>query len=428
MLKALRNDRLSEVVYTARLPVGLAVQVLPRPGFAKKYATFATRYGSVDNRFRTPDGQILEVPDGIAHFLEHQMFAQEDGDAFEKFAALGASANAFTTYTSTTYLFSCTERFEEALRVLLDFVQEPYFTDEGTAKERGIIQQEIRMYEDNPSWRLRQGLHQCLYQVHPFRIDIAGTVESVGRITTDLLQRCYQTFYHPGNMVVSVVGDVDPERVVELVAERVEAHGHQPRGLAERLIPDEPPEVGARRFEARMAVARPLLAVGFKERQVGLSGRARLQRDLATELLLEILFGPASAHYDAWYNAGLIDRTFGAGYYGEATFGLSRIGGETDRPAELEQAILAAVGEARQTGINPADFERVQHKAIGSFVAQFNSPEALAYLLNDSYFSDVGLFDYLDVLTSLTPADLERRLREHLDPAFAAVAVVLPGQ
>jgi predicted Zn-dependent peptidase len=418
--------RLGERLYSARLPVGLAVYVLPRPGYAKKYATFATRYGSVDNRFREPGGSVLEVPDGIAHFLEHQMFAQEYGDAFERFAELGASANAFTSYTNTTYLFSCTDRFDDAFRLLLDFVQEPHFTDAGTEKERGIIQQEIRMYDDNPSWRLRQGLHQCLYQVHPFRIDIAGTVESVGRITTDLLRRCYATFYHPANMVVSVVGDVDPEGVVALVEDRIAAHGHRTREPVERLLPAEPPEVASRSFEARMAVARPLLAVGFKERQVGVAGRQRLERDLATDLLLEVLFGPASDNYDAWYQAGLVDRTFAAGYYGEDAFGLSRIGGETDRPGELQEAIMAAVRRARSRGIPAADFRRVQNKAIGGFVSQFNSPEALAYLLNEAHFAGVRPFDYLEVLESLTPDHLERRLAEHLDPDYAAVAVVLP--
>jgi predicted Zn-dependent peptidase len=428
-MRTLVSERLGERLHHERLENGLNVFVLPRPGYSKKYASFATRYGSVDNTFLVPaTGERARVPDGIAHFLEHQMFAQEYGDAFERFSEHGASANAFTSYTSTTYLFSCTDNWDENLAVLLDFVQSPHFTDRGTEKERGIIQQEIRMYEDNPGWRLRQGLHAALYREHPFRVDIAGTVESVGQITTPLLRLCYDTFYHPSNMVLSAVGDLDPAQVFAAARASAAAHPRPERDRpVQRLLPEEPEPVAERRFEARMPVARPMLAIGFKERQTGLAGGDLLRRDIASEVLMEVLFGRASRNYEAWYEAGLIDKTFSASYYGEETFGLSRVGGETDRPDELERSVLEAVRRARAEGVSEEDFARVRAKLTGQFLAAFNSPEELSYLVNATFFLGTTLFGYMQAFERVTRADVEARLRDHLDPDFSAVALIRPS-
>lgn len=420
--------RLQETLFQTRIPGGPAVFVLPRPGYGKTYATFATRYGSIDNCFRLPgQPEATRVPDGIAHFLEHQMFAQADGtDAFERFSALGASANAYTSYTSTTYLFSTTDEFEPALIHLLDFVQEPYFTDAGTEKERGIIQQEIRMYEDNPGWRLRQHLHACLYQVHPFRIDIAGTVESVGEITTDLVRDCYQTFYHPENMVVCVVGDVLPERILELVHTSLQRHPRAPWQAPQRVVPQEPDSPLRRAAEDEMSVARPILAVGFKERQAPLRGRAQLVRDTLTDIGLEAVFGRSSALYRRLYEDGLIDKGFGGGYYGEDSFGLTRIGGESDQPEALTARIMEAVDAVRRDGVSPEDCERQRRSKLGDFIREFNSPEALGHILSALYFNDIDLFAYREVLESVSSEQISRRMREHLDPAYSATVLIRP--
>lgn len=421
------DARLGETIHSARILDGPAVYILRRPGYGKTYATYATRYGSIDNCFRLPGGaEPVRVPDGVAHFLEHQMFAQEDGDAFEGFSALGASANAYTSYTSTNYLFSTTENFEPALMHLLGFVQSPHFTDAGTEKERGIIQQEIRMYDDNPGWRLRQHLHESLYQAHPFRIDIAGTVESVGHITTDILRQCYDTFYHPANMVVCVVGDVVPERVLELVQEALGRHRRGPWRAPERILPPEPTTIAARSTTDVMSVARPILAMGFKERQTPLRGRGQLRRDLLTDIGLEAIFGRSTARYANLYERGLIDSGFGAGYYGEETFGLSRIGGETDRPEELAQEILSAIEEARRDGISAEGCERQRRSKLGDFIREFNSPEGLGHVLGALYFNDVDLFAYREILEEVTPGAVQERIGEHLDPQFCASAVIRP--
>lgn len=420
------EPRLGEDLFVARLPYGLPVFVLTRPGYDKKYASFATRYGSIDSRFRAPGGQWLHVPDGIAHFLEHQMFAQEYGDAFERFSEYGASANAFTSYTSTTYLFSCTDRFADSLNLLLDFVQQPHFTDAGTGKERGIIQQEIRMYGDNPHWRLNEGLKRGLYQRHPFRLDIAGTVESVGAITTDLLRTCWDIFYHPGNMVLSVVGDVDPDEVVAIAEGSLQRHPWPERAPIERDPVSEPAEVAEPRVEARMAVARPLVALGFKETGGPAEGDALLLRDLTTEICLEALAGRGSARYRELYETGVIDPSFHVYYHGDRTFGLSVLQGEADDPDRFAEAWLRGIAALRASGVPPETFERQKRRLTGEFVSTFNSPEALSYVLNASYFTGSGLFDYPRLMAGLTLEQVNERLREHLDPARLALSIIRP--
>ncbi|WP_145614081.1 EF-P 5-aminopentanol modification-associated protein YfmH, partial [Bacillus licheniformis] len=220
MTKTIEFEQLKETLYYEKMPGGLDVYVLPKEGFNKTYAVFTTKYGSIDNQF-VPLGkdEMVRVPDGIAHFLEHKLFEKEDGDVFQQFSRQGASANAFTSFTRTAYLFSSTSNVEENLETLVDFVQDPYFTEKTVEKEKGIIGQEINMYDDNPDWRLFFGLIENMYQEHPVRIDIAGTIESISHITKDLLYECYETFYHPSNMLLFVVGPVDPEAIIRQVRE-----------------------------------------------------------------------------------------------------------------------------------------------------------------------------------------------------------------
>ena len=414
-------------LHVTEIPNGPVVYCLPRPGFQKKYATFAVRYGSIDDFFRLPgQAEPTRVPDGIAHFLEHQMFAQEDGDAFDRFSALGVSANAHTSYTATTYLFSGTENFEPAFRHLLEFVQQPHFTDAGTAKERGIIQQEIRMYDDDPGWRLERHLHANLYQRHPFRLDIAGTVESVGEITTDLLRQCYAAFYHPANAVVAVVGDLDPDRVLEEVQVAMDRHPHPAWEAPERVLPPEPAAVTRAASADRMAVARPLLALGFKELEVPVRGAAQLRRDLLTDIGISAAFGRSSERYRRWYEEGLIDRSFHAGYFGEETFGASEFSAETDAPDHLADTIMDAIAEVRAQGVDSGACERLRRARLGDFVRLFDSAEALGNLLGDLHFNGVDLFTFPEVLAAIHADDVSERLARHLAPASAARVAILP--
>ncbi len=424
--EVLSSADLGEEIQVARTDNGLPVYVLPKRGYNKKYATFATKYGSIDNVFRTPEAGTVEVPDGIAHFLEHKLFEQEEGNVFDEFAGLGASANAYTTYTTTTYLFSATDNFYESLRVLLRLVQDPYFTVENVEKEKGIIEQEIRMYEDMPEARVGSNLMRAMYSAHPVRIDVVGTVESIRLITRDMLYKCYETFYRPQNMAVLVVGDVEPARVFDEVAAGTGFGGRTGGGDIVRVFPGEPEEVATGRVSEEMVVASPLLEIGFKDNPGGLRGMDLLEREVATKVLLETMFGRSSDLYSSIYEQGLVDEKFGATHESEMEYAASFAGGESRDPQRLHALIMRYIEETRRTGLEEAAVDRAVRKMSGEFVSLFNSPERMAYRFNAYLFKGINLFDYMDALRSLTTAVVESRLEEHLAETKHAVSVIHP--
>jgi len=422
------SDLLKERVLYTKLDVGLEVFVMPRPGFHKRYAVFSTRYGSIDNRFRRPGSdEVTEVPDGIAHFLEHQLFEDEEGHVFDGFAALGASVNAYTSHTMTSYLFSTTDNFEQAFDRLLDFVQAPHFTPEGVRKEIGIIEQEIRMYEDQPRHRLAMNLLQALYHVHPVRIDIAGTVDSIRRIDAETLYACYDTFYHPSNMAVFVVGDVDPDAVLAQVEADLAPRGYAPRPPVERLYPEEPPTVAQARVEATLPAARPLYALGFKDPVWTMTDEERLRAEVVTSLVLSAALGRSSRLYQELYDDDLIDDGFSARYQLGTNFGHTIIGGETRDPDALHARLMQGFERLREEGLSEEDLRRVQRQAVGEFVQMFNSLEFIANGFLYYHFLGGSLFGYLSELQAVTLEEANRRLREHLHPDRAAVSIVRPA-
>lgn len=428
-----QDERLRDQVLHTRLSNGLGVFVMPKPGFHKQYAVFSTRYGSIDNRFRRPDRtDVIEVPDGIAHFLEHQLFEDESGHVFNGFADLGASVNAYTSHTMTSYLFSTTDNFSQAFDQLLDFVQAPHFTPAGVEKEIGIIEQEIQMYQDQPRHRLVMNLLQALYHVHPVRIDIAGTPESIRAITADTLYTCYDTFYHPSNMAVFVVGDVDPDAVLQQVADDMAGRDHTFREPVERLFDDEPEAVAEVRVEATLAAARPLYAVGFKDVAALKGGGdgdalARLRREVTTSLALSAALGRSSALYQELYEADLIDDGFGTRYQTGTNFGHTYMAGETRDPEQLHERLLDGLERLRTEGLPEEDVRRIQRQAVGEFVQLFDSLEFIANGFLFYHFKDTSLFEYMHVLEQVTPEEVNARLTEHLRPEHAAVSIVRPG-
>ncbi len=418
-----RDPVLNEALFMRRLSSGVRAYVLPKRGFAKSFATFSARYGSIDSVFLPPDAQApVEVPDGIAHFLEHQLFEEKDGNAADRFAAIGADDNAFTTFGQTTYLFSATERFEEGVDILTRFVQNPYFTDRGVEKEKGIIEQEIRMRLDDPGTRAFHNLTQALFAAHPVRLPVEGSVESIRAITRELLETCYATFYHPENMVFFAVGDLEPEDLFEHLDRRLEARpGSPPR---ERIYPAEPRLPASTYVEERAVVARPVLVLGIKE---GSPGAERyLERDVETGLLLELLYGRSSPWHERTYAEGLIDDHFAMYYFGGPDFAATVVGGETSDPVALHRSVEERFAELGREGIDPAAFERLRRKAMGEFVALFDAPEAIAHSFVDGIFKGVSIFDLRTRLEAVTRDDLERRLREHFVPEMVAASVILP--
>ena len=423
-MQTVEFPQLKETLYSERLPNGLTVHVMPKAGFQKTYATFSTKYGSIHNRFQTGKKPEIRVPDGIAHFLEHKMFEEPDGDIFAKFASQGASANAFTSFDRTVYLFSATEKIEENLKTLIDFVQNPYFTDQNVEKEKGIIGQEINMYRDNADWRVYYGLVEALYRVHPVRIDIAGTVESIAQITKDLLYECYRTFYHPSNMSLFVVGGVDPERVMELVRANQQAKTFDPQGEIRYFFDEEPEQVQESKKVTELPVSQPKCMFGFKELALPKDGAELLKRELTTKLAFDALLSPSSELYQSMYDEGLISDQFGHDFNCGTTYAFSVFGGDTKYPDRLVERVSAALKQAAETGIDAQSFERSRRKKIGGFLRMMNSPESMAYEFTKYEFKGANLFDVMSVYESVTLEEANARLKEHVNFDRFAVSVV----
>ncbi len=417
------NQRLNEKYYSIHHPSGLEILVFPKPGYRSTYAVFGTRYGSIDTCFRrSGEADFIKVPEGIAHFLEHKLFESEDLDAFERYAQTGASANAFTSFDRTCYLFSTTGNFKESLEILLDFVQSPYFTPETVQKEQGIIGQEIRMYEDEPNWEVLFGLLRAMYHNNPVRIDIAGTVESIAQIDDKLLYSCYNTFYNLHNMVLCVSGNVTPEEVLEVAdrllkpAEKIEI---------ERKFPEEPKEVVSHSVSKKLSVAVPVFAIGFKEECE--KPERTLKEKIETAILLEILAGNTSNLYKDLFEQGLINTSFGAEYFNGFGYASVIFTGESKEPEKVQEALKKEIFRLREHGIDPNDFERARKLLYGRTVMSYNDIEAIADNMVNSYFSGNGLFDSIAIYETVTLADITKRLAEQLDCDNTAISVILPA-
>ncbi len=428
-MKKLAFPQLKETLYYEQLPNGLDVYLLPKSDFQKTYATFTTKYGSIDNTFQREGQSKQKVPDGIAHFLEHKMFEQESGeDVFQQFARQGASANAFTTFTRTAYLFSCTNNTKENLLTLIDFVQAPYFTDQNVDKEKGIIGQEIKMYDDNPDWRSYFGLIEAMYQTHPVKIDIAGTVESISKITKETLYDCYHTFYHPSNMLLFVVGGIELESTMELIKQNQAAKKFDPPAKIERFYPAESDRVAEAKKVINLSVQTPKCLMGFKEKatEVSRKGADRIKQELATQICLDALFSTSSDFYQSLYDDGLIDDSFGFDYSLEADYGFSMFGGDTHHPEDLIKRIQAEIPKRLTAGISQEDFDRIQKKRIGASLRSLNSLEWIANQFTSYRFQGSDLFGIISTLEKLTLADVNERLRTHFQADQFAVSLVMP--
>ncbi len=416
---------LREEIHSATLACGLPCHAVPKRGFTKKIAILAARYGSLDLAF-DPEGKgRLETPPGIAHFLEHQLFKKAGGeDVLMEFGRYGASSNAFTDYCATAYYFTASGEFDRNLELLLTFVMNPFFDAAYVEKEKDIIEQELRMYEDSPDHRLYKNLMRTLYTEHPVRLDIGGEVSDIRGITRDLLEDCYRMFYNPANMVLLVAGDVDPERVFRRADQILPAERHRPRGPIGRSLPAEPAGVRERVVRGEMAVSRPRLLVGFKD--LSLDPARAMERELRTSVVLDLLFGRSSRFYNRHYEKGLIDDTFSFSYNGEDAFGFSLLGGETDEPERLAEEILLELHRARKERLKKRDLERSKRKRLGRFIRQFDTPDGAAFLVMGCAQRGLDLFSVPRVISRMTAGALQDRLEEHFDERNYAVSILNP--
>jgi len=414
-----------EVLYGYTHKSGLKAFVIPKKGYSKKFATFSTHYGSIDNEFIIPgENSPTEVPDGIAHFLEHKLFEQKDGNVMDKFSELGASPNAYTGFNQTVYLFSCTDRFDENFRLLIHFVQNPWITDESVEKEKGIIGQEIKMYQDNPGWRAYFNLLKALYVNMPVRRDIAGTVESISKIDRELLYKCYNTFYHPSNMVLLVVGDVDYEKVFGMVEEGIKKT--EPMPEIKRILTEEPARPGSNYIEQPLTVSIPIFNMGFKDSGYPTDGKEILKREVAVKILLEALAGKSSLFYNDMYNRGLINSTFEWDYSIEKKYSFSIMGGESPDPCKVRDEFLSLVESERTKGLDQETCIRIKKALKGRFLRKFNFPESISRTFISVFFKGVNIFDYSDVYDTITFDYLNDVFESHFRPENLAISIIKP--
>lgn len=419
----IKNPRLGEsyTVYTHES--GLKVFLYPMPEFSSAYAMFGTKYGSIDTIFRKKGEQdFITVPEGIAHYLEHKLFESEDGDAFSLFAKTGASANAFTTFDKTCYLFSTTQNFDASLRALLQFVQHPYFTPENVEKERGIIAQEIQMYEDNPSWRVYFNLLRGMYHNHPVHTEVAGTVESIAKIDADLLYRCYRTFYNLNNMVLSIAGNFDEAQAIRIIEEELLP---SEKIEIERSMPQEPDSVVRQEVKQQMAVAMPLFYYAFKEKPVAEADMPKIS--MAYDILLDVLAGDCSPLYRRLYDEGLIDTGFENETFMGRGYTACIFGGYSKDPKRVQQLLNEEIVRCRRDGIDPEDFERARKSIYGAVIGGFDSAEEIASTMLSAYFcAGHNVYVELEAISQLTLADVQQLLDAGLHAENSVLSVIEP--
>ena len=415
--------RLGETLYKKKLSNGLRVMVDKRPGFTRKLAYFVTDFGAVHTEFEL-DGREIHVPAGIAHFLEHKMFdLPGERDVTAELAALGAGTNAFTSYDMTAYYISCTENFESALRLLLEFVSTPYFTEESVQKEIGIIDQEIGMHLDNPDSRVFENLALGLYENHPIRVPILGSSESIREITPQLLHECHRAFYTPGNMILCVVGDVEPERVETIATEIL---GQEPRSVGKKLKAwDETMVRSIEQQSMQMEVAMPMFNLGFKCEYPG-SGEAAIRQEMVGDLAAEALFGESSELYLRLYEQGLIDSSFGGGF--ETIDGMAMLlcSGDSDDPEAVREAVLEQVGKLSGEGVDEETFLRMKRSAFGRRVRDLNSFDSTCFRLCAYELSGYDYFDFPALYERIEKEEIQEFLRRVVRAERCSLSVINP--
>ena len=413
--------QLDETVIWEKLSNGLTVAVVPKKGFQKKLAYFVTDYGSIHTRFRL-DGEEWVAPDGVAHFLEHKMFDLPRGEVSAEFAALGANPNAFTSYDMTAYYFSGAEEFQKNLELLLEFVSTPYFTEESVAKEQGIIGQEIDMVADSPDSRVFENLMEIMYGVHPVRIPILGTRQTIGKITPEVLHRCHQAFYRPDNMMLCVVGDVDAEEICA-TAERMLPQN--PPHTVEKDTWQEPMTVLQPETTCKMEVAMPMFQLGFKCEPQS-HGEEAVRLEMVGDLAAEALFGESSALYLELYEKGLIDSSFGGGFESLDGMAMLTCSGDSDDPWAVRDAILERAQQLVQEGIKEEDFLRMKRSTLGRRIKDLDSFNSTCFRLCAYHFSGFDYMEFPRVFQDIRESEIREFLHRVLQREHCCLSVILP--
>ncbi|MBQ7124754.1 MAG: insulinase family protein [Clostridia bacterium] len=425
MNKLVRSELLNEEYRFIKHKSGLDIYIFPK-ALSTSYAVIATKFGSIDNCFKLKgEEEFTKVPDGIAHFLEHKMFENEDGeDTFVKFSRTGADGNAFTSFKDTAYLFSCTENLYESLEILLKSTFSPYFTEENVKKEQGIIAQEIKMGEDDPSDALFQGILSALYEKSSLRIDIAGSVDSIMKITPELLYKCHSAFYNPSNMILCVSGQADENEVMRVVDKILSES--TPKEV-ESFYEKEPKAVFKKKTLKKMAVSKPLFCIGIKDTEISEDAEERMKKNAAIQLISSIYFGRSSDLYNELYKEGLISPSFSSWSQHNKAFSFFTVSGDSSSPDSVLERFNAYIKRITENSISKEDFERCRRAQYSKFVKLFDSTEEIANTLVTEFATDGGeIFRFAEILGEITPEYTEGVLKQLFNPDFVSMSVILP--
>lgn len=420
-MKIIESSNIKEKAYIEKLENGLTVIIIPKENVKKKYVIWGTHFGSIDNHFIEPNSNTeVYVPDGVAHFLEHKMFEQKNGrNSLDVLMSLGVEANAYTTNNHTAYLFEATDNFYEALDELMDYVQNPYFTDENVEKEKGIIGQEIGMYDDEPGWQLYMNALDCMYIQNPIKIDVAGTVESISKIDPDVLYKCYNTFYNPSNMALVVCGDFKPEEMLDEIKKRLIEKPHQ--GEIKRIYPENISGLNKKYKETTMMVSKPIFMIGFKDED--LNSKEIIKKHIEIEIILNMLAGKSSKLYKKMYEKGYLTSPLDFEYEFADKYAHAIITGQSKEPEKIKDEILNQLKELKEN-IDEHYFERMKKKIYGGYVVEYNSVADISRMFLSDYFKGINSFDYIEQFKSVSIEDTKKVLNELFDEKNMVMSVV----
>ena len=426
-MQVIENLKVKEKLYIDKLENGLTVMFLPKKGTQKKYIIWGTNYGSNDSEFIVPgEEEKTTVPNGVAHFLEHKMFEQENGtNSLDVLTALGAEANAYTTNDHTAYLFETMDNFYEAMDELMDYVQHPYFTDENVEKEKGIIGQEINMYNDYPDWKVYLNAINAMYHNHPVKIDIVGTVETVNSIDKDVLYKCYKTFYNPSNMLLVISGEFEPEEMLEEIKKRL--IDTKASGEIKRIYPEEPEEIVQEKVEENIDVSRPLYVIGIKDKREKCAIENKneiVKKHIAIEILLNLIIGRSSNLYKKIYNEGLTSGQPSLDYEFARDYAHILISGKSENPEKIYELFKQEIANMKENGINENNFKRIKKMIYGGYIREFDDVANISRMFLADYFKGINSFDYLEEIEGVNVEYTEQVLKNVFKEEKMIISIV----
>lgn len=419
-MQVIENNKIKEKLYTEKLDNGLVVMIFPKKT-RKKYIVWSTNFGSVDNKFYAPgEDNLTTVPDGIAHYLEHKLFEQENGrNSLDVLTSIGVDANAYTTNDHTAYLYECTDHFDEALEEFMNYVQNPYFTDENVEKERGIIEQEIMMYDDYPEWKVYMNAMKALYKDNEINVDVAGTVESIAEIDKEKLYKIYNSFYRPDNMILVIAGDFEPEEILEKVKSKITMKS--PKGQTTRMYNKEQKEIVKPYIEKQMNISMPLVLIAYKDNDLTSN---KIKKDLVIDMLGTIIFGKSSEVFKNLYEDGKLLSAPSIDYEFSKTYAHVMIQFQTNSVDDVTKEILRKIEETKKNGIREEDFQRAKKKIYGEIVKDYNEVSNIATAIVSDYFKNINTLDYFNAINEIDKEYAEKILNELFIEDLKVISVI----